>query len=83
MTPARPPLQAYSVVPRGPLPPLLVTATLVLLGYYVVYLITPWNLADQIHQSADRFIFHIWPALVFAFFLYAESPTASDVAGPS
>jgi hypothetical protein len=48
--------------------------TLVLLGYALVYLTTPLDLAGHLGSSLHRLLTHLWPSFLFAFFLTAATP---------
>jgi hypothetical protein len=45
-----------------------------IVGYFVIYLITPLNLIHHIRQSIMRLIIHIYPAFLFILFLLTKSP---------
>jgi len=47
---------------------------LLLLGYFGVYLITYWNLGSHLTYSVKRLWLHVYPAALFAFFLYTAAP---------
>ncbi len=43
-------------------------------GYYCVLLITPHDLKWHLSTSVDRLFMHLWPMVVFTFFLLVRSP---------
>ena len=55
---------------------LAIASVLVLqyLAYLAIYLITPMTLKLHISQSFERLNFHLYPALIFLFFLLVRSP---------
>lgn len=42
---------------------------LMLMGYCLVYIVTPYDLQWHLDTSLDRLLMHLWPSLVFSFFL--------------
>jgi hypothetical protein len=52
----------------GTLAPALVLAFMVL-GYYLVYLTTPYDLAWHLRTSSRRLVAQLWPLTLFVFFL--------------
>jgi hypothetical protein len=46
----------------------------ILFVYYVLYLITPFDLDWHLATSLDRLILQVWPAVVFLFFYHARTP---------
>jgi hypothetical protein len=52
----------------------LIVCGLILSGYFLVYLITPYDLGWHLDTSVTRLILHIWPALVFTTFLAVRLP---------
>jgi hypothetical protein len=40
----------------------LMTLGIVIAGYYVVYLVTPQDLAWHLDSSIDRLLLHLWPS---------------------
>jgi 4-amino-4-deoxy-L-arabinose transferase-like glycosyltransferase len=48
--------------------------SLLLAGYFVVYLLTPIDLKTHLETSCDRLFLQIWPALVFLCFMAIPSP---------
>ncbi|MCH8242340.1 MAG: hypothetical protein IH897_06990, partial [Planctomycetes bacterium] len=47
-----------------------------LVGYYVVYLLTPLDVEWLVSTTFDRVIVQIWPSLVLAGFLTDDGPNA-------
>jgi hypothetical protein len=43
-------------------------------GYYIIYLITPRDLAEHINTSVDRLIFQVLPLMIFWLFIVFRSP---------
>ena len=43
--------------------------------YFVIYLITPLNLANQLKNSLDRLLFHLLPLTLFSVFVVLLSPS--------
>ena len=68
--------------------PALVTAALVigllLLVYLAVYLVTPNDLAWQLHTSLARLYSQLWPSVILLFFMFIRAPeeTGLQVAAP-
>jgi hypothetical protein len=52
----------------------LVIVSLTLAGYFLVYIITPYDLGWQLSNSLSRLIVQLWPTMIFAFFLVAATP---------
>jgi hypothetical protein len=65
-------------VPPGslqvPSAPVWIVVMLMLLGYALVYLVTPIDLLGQLHSSLSRLLLHLWPLVLFAFFLRVATP---------
>ncbi|MBL9200731.1 MAG: glycosyltransferase family 39 protein [Opitutaceae bacterium] len=56
---------------------------LTLAGYYVVYLITPWELAGHLASSLVRLLLQLWPAALLLWCLLAAPPgEAASTAAP-
>jgi hypothetical protein len=54
---------------------LFLVLALMLAGYFVVYLTSPWdNVAIHLGTSLDRLLLQLWPTALFAFFLLVASP---------
>jgi hypothetical protein len=52
-----------------------ITLSLMLLGYFMVFVITPFNsVAYQLATSLDRLWLHLWPSAVLLFFLIVRTP---------
>ncbi len=49
---------------------------LVALGYYAVYLITPWNLQWHLDTSLVRLLLQLWPAVIFLWALVVPQAAA-------
>jgi len=47
----------------------------VVLGYFCVYLVTPWDLQWHLSTSVSRLIVHLWPAAIFVFFMIVGKKT--------
>jgi hypothetical protein len=56
------------------------TIGLLLAGYFVVYIITPRDLAWHVETSMYRLNLHVWPSLLFLIFMAARLP--EDAVGP-
>jgi hypothetical protein len=52
-----------------------VTLCVMLFGYLFIYLITPRDLVWHLSTSLDRLVLHLWPGIVFLFFLVVRSPS--------
>jgi hypothetical protein len=52
----------------------LVTICLLLLGYFIVYLMTYWYLPSHLKYSVKRLWLHFYPSAIFTFFLYVSTP---------
>jgi Dolichyl-phosphate-mannose-protein mannosyltransferase len=59
-----------------------VLATMVL-GYYAVYLLTPWDLAWHLDSSLVRLLLQLWPAGVFLWCLAIPQNVVAAVVSPS
>jgi hypothetical protein len=44
------------------------------IGYFMVYILTPHDLAWQIRWSLDRVFMQLWPAAVFSMFMFLCTP---------
>ncbi len=49
------------------------TLILMMCGYFMVYVITPHDLAWHLHFSLDRVLMQLWPLAIFVFFLLART----------
>ena len=47
---------------------------MMLMGYFFIYVITPRDLDWHLRTSLDRLLLHLWPALLFLFFIIAQTP---------
>jgi hypothetical protein len=47
---------------------------IMLCGYYTVLLITPHDLQFHVGSSIDRLFMHLWPMVIFIFFLLVRRP---------
>ena len=43
-------------------------------GYYVIYVISPYDLEWHLQSSLDRVFMQLWPTLVLALFVIMRSP---------
>jgi len=50
------------------------TWSLMLAGYFMIFIITPHGLRYQIETSLDRLWMQLWPSAVFVFFLFVKTP---------
>jgi len=48
-------------------------------GYFFIYLITPLNLQWHIDTSIWRLFLHLWPTIIFSFFLVVSTPEESFI----
>ena len=48
---------------------LVTTLTSMVIGYYLVYIITPHELAWHLQYSLDRLLLQLWPSMLFAYFM--------------
>jgi len=46
-----------------------IALTLTLAGYFLIYLITPYDLYWHLRFSLNRLFLQLWPAVIFLFFL--------------
>lgn len=51
-----------------------ITIGLMLVGYFMVFIVTPHGVSYQIATSLDRLWIHLWPSMVFMFFLLVKTP---------
>lgn len=58
--------------------PVIMTSGLVLgltaAGYFVAYLITPYDLSWHLRYSLNRLLVQLWPSMVFLFFMTVRTP---------
>jgi hypothetical protein len=52
----------------------LAACALVLTGYVVVLIMAPGDFLRLLNRSVDRLLLHLWPAVVFTFFMVARPP---------
>jgi len=52
---------------------LLLLVILQLFGYFIIYLVTPFNLSWHIRSSMDRLLFHLLPMSLFFYFVTIHS----------
>ncbi|MFH0796999.1 MAG: hypothetical protein V2A65_08100 [Candidatus Omnitrophota bacterium] len=50
------------------------TLTIVLIGYFVIYLLTPHDLNWHLGTSLNRLFLQLWPVFLFAYFLVVKTP---------
>lgn len=55
------------------------TLGLMLTGYFMVFIVTPYGVRYQIETSLDRLWMHLWPSVVFLFFLFVKTPEEAMV----
>ena len=48
--------------------------SMMLMGYFFTYVITPRDLYWHLRTSLSRLLLHLWPAFIFSFFIIAKSP---------
>ena len=51
-----------------------VVLLLMLAGYFIIYLISPYELNYHLMTSLNRLYMHLWPSAVFLFFMMARTP---------
>ena len=59
----------------------VLTLVLMTCGYFMVYVITPHDLAWHLHFSLDRVLMQLWPLAIFTFFLLARTPEEASGTG--
>jgi len=52
----------------------LLTLFLKLLGYFFIFIITPFDLKWNLATTLDRLLMQLWPSFIFVFFLFARTP---------
>jgi hypothetical protein len=57
---------------RKTLSPLVTLLVLLLCGYFLSFLISPYDLKWQLNSALYRLVIHIWPSFVYLFFLCAK-----------
>ncbi len=60
----------------GPTPstPIWLVVFFTLLGYAIVYLVTPLDLLGHLNSSLSRLLLHLWPLVLLGFFLTVATP---------
>ncbi len=52
----------------------LMALFLMLLGYFFIFIITPFDLAWHLATTLDRLLMQLWPSFIFVFFLSVRTP---------
>jgi len=52
----------------------LIILCMMVIGYYFVYIISPYNLNWHLVTSLPRLIIQLWPSVVFSYFLMVRTP---------
>lgn len=60
-----------------------VALAMTLVGYFVIYLITPYDLYWHLRFSLNRLFLQLWPAVIFLFFFDSPTFDPSDWSGKS
>jgi hypothetical protein len=55
----------------------LLTLGVVLAGYFLVFVTTPYDVQWQLETALYRLVMHLWPGILFGLFLVIRSPDAS------
>ena len=58
-----------------------IAITLTLAGYFLIYLITPYDLYWHLRFSLNRLFLQLWPAVIFLFFLRIPSTSVAFLTG--
>jgi hypothetical protein len=66
--------------PRPVIGSVVLVVGLMLLGYFLVYVTTPNELEEHLVSSLNRVLMHLWPVVIFLFFLSVASP--EEALGP-
>ena len=53
---------------------MLLSVFFMMAGYFIIYLITPLNLQWHIETSIWRLFLHLWPTIIFSFFMVVSTP---------
>ena len=53
------------------------------MGYYLVFLVTPYDLAWYLETTLGRLFLQLWPSFLFAYFLSVNTPETWFVRHPS
>jgi len=56
----------------------LIVFILYITGLFTIYLISPLDPVSMITASLKRLVTHLWPSVIFIFFLIVNSPEESD-----
>jgi hypothetical protein len=59
----------------------LLVLALMLAGYFLIYIITPHDLAWHVESSLSRLLLQLWPLFVLAYFMIVRSPEMVRSAG--
>jgi hypothetical protein len=51
----------------------VLVVSLMLAGYFFIYLITPFDVTWHLQTSLSRLLLQLWPSLLFAFFMFVRS----------
>jgi len=65
--------------PRRTITGLVSVLLLMLAGYFLAYLSTPYNLAIYINHSMDRVLIQLLPSVLLLLFLYLDDPVAESL----
>jgi len=52
---------------------LVTTLTSMVIGYYLVYIVTPHDLAWHLQYSLDRLLLQLWPSAIFVYFMMVRT----------
>lgn len=52
----------------------IVTLSIMFLGFYFIYLTTPYDLTWHLKTSLDRVLLQLWPSFIFTYFLIVRTP---------
>jgi len=56
----------------------ILALTITLAGYFIVYLITPYDIYWHLRFSLSRLFLQLWPSAIFVFFLLVKPTTVRD-----
>jgi hypothetical protein len=56
-----------------------ITLIAVFIGYYCVYLTTPWTLADHLNSSLNRLYLQFWPTFLLIVFASSSSGRTTGI----
>lgn len=51
-----------------------ITLSVIIISYFLIYLITPFDLPWHLSTSLKRLFLHLWPSFIFLIFLTARNP---------